>query len=178
MPSCPWLRFLLKSKSDAAACLIPNAADVFLAPAASIALLLNAGWYENGRRATICRAPSFESILCERKDDYEFAAVDSFEETVSKILLTDWPVLVTAATATRAINATSSAYSSRSWPESSRVNARMRVIRFFTGYLLRVHDAQIKQVCEIRSRPPRHAVTQPILRNGCATAGIAGAPYA
>jgi hypothetical protein len=36
------------------------------------------------------------------------------------MLLTACPELVTAATATRAINATSSAYSSRSWPESSR----------------------------------------------------------
>jgi hypothetical protein len=52
MPSCPWLRFLLKSKSDAAAGIIASAADVFLAPAASLALLLDAVWYEDGRRAT------------------------------------------------------------------------------------------------------------------------------
>jgi hypothetical protein len=52
MPSCPWLRFLLKSKPGAAAGIIASAADIFCAPAAWIAQLLNAVWYENGRRAT------------------------------------------------------------------------------------------------------------------------------
>src|SRR6185369_9974796 len=54
-------------------------------------------------------------------DDYETAA-ESLVAILSKIVDTLVPAAVTAAIATSAINATSNAYSSRSWPSSSRTN--------------------------------------------------------
>src|SRR5262245_43390823 len=72
--------------------------------------------------------------------DYATAANES--EMAWKMLFTLVPVEVTASTATSAMRPTSSAYSSRSCPESSFTNARIRAIRSMTFLLARPSDAQ------------------------------------
>src|SRR2546426_8451066 len=70
-------------------------------------------------------------------DYYAAAARDA--AMLEKIWVTLCPAAVTAATATRAINATSNAYSNRSCPSSAQTNLRNRVTRFmcFSQLLLR-----------------------------------------
>src|SRR4051812_35368410 len=70
-----------------------------------------------------------------------------------KMVLTDVPAAVMAATATSEMSPTSNAYSIRSCASSLRANDRRRLIRFMTS-LRASSTTRIYRVCELRSSPP------------------------
>src|SRR5678815_2448075 len=93
------------------------------------------------------------------------AAVVSLSLIDVKMLLTCLPASVRAATATSEISATSSAYSMRSWPSSSRTNILMLFTSFMSSPSARPADARLYERTwrsGAQRRPPG-----PKLRRGC-----------
>src|SRR5262245_66312961 len=82
---------------------------------------------------------------------------------LAKMLFTADPAVVTAATATREIRATSIAYSIRSWPSSSRTKLRRRVMKFISA-LRRVSNALSVACVRLPSPPNETTKTE---GNGC-----------
>src|SRR5689334_7361761 len=73
-----------------------------------------------------------------------------------KMAFTFVPASVMAPTATSAMSATSSAYSSRSWPSSCRTRPRRRIIRMFMNALLLLRRRPRGERRRRATEVPRH----------------------